>query len=198
MAACLALAAPAGYGLARFAMRGKEIAFLILLAPIMIPYQAILTPLYLDFAKVGLVNTHVGLAIAHTILQLPFSIFLMRASFEAIPREIEEAAVVDGCSTWQRLTQIFLPLAVPGLVTVALFAFINSWNEFLAALIFMNRNTSFTVPILLVSVRAENSAPSIGARCRRASSFQSLPVSPSTSPCSATTFPACSRAPSNE
>ena len=105
IAACLALAAPAGYGLARFAMRGKEIAFLILLAPIMIPYQAILTPLYLDFAKVGLVNTHLGLAIVHTILQLPFSIFLMRASFEAIPREIEEAAVVDGCSTWQRLTR---------------------------------------------------------------------------------------------
>ena len=154
IAACLALAAPAGYGLARFAMRGKEIAFLILLAPIMIPYQALLTPLYLDFAKVGLVNTHVGLAIVHTILQLPFSIFLMRASFEAIPREIEEAAVIDGCSTWQRLTRVFLPLAVPGLVTVALFAFINSWNEFLAALIFMNRNTSFTVPILLVSVRA--------------------------------------------
>ena len=78
--ACLALAAPAGYGLARFAMRGKEIAFLILLAPIMIPYQAILTPLYLDFARVGLVNTHVGLAIVHTILQLPFSIFLDRKS----------------------------------------------------------------------------------------------------------------------
>jgi multiple sugar transport system permease protein len=154
IAACLALAAPAGYGLARFAMRGKEIAFLILLAPIMIPYQAILTPLYLDFARVGLVNTHIGLAIVHTLLQLPFSIVLMRASFETIPREIEEAAVIDGCSTWQRLTRVFLPLAVPGLVTVALFAFINSWNEFLAALIFMNRNTSFTVPILLVSVRA--------------------------------------------
>jgi multiple sugar transport system permease protein len=154
IAACLAIAAPAGYGLARFAIRGKEVAFLMLLAPIMIPYQAILTPLYLDFAKVGLVNTHLGLAIVHTILQLPFSIFLMRTSFEAIPREIEEAAVIDGCSTWQRLTRVFLPLTIPGLVTVALFAFINSWNEFLAALIFMNGDTSFTVPILLVSVRA--------------------------------------------
>ena len=154
IAACLALAAPAGYGLARFALRGKEVAFLVLLAPVMIPYQAILTPLYLDFARVGLVNTHLGLALVHTILQLPFSIFLMRASFEAIPREIEEAAVIDGCSTWQRLTRVFLPLTVPGLVTVALFAFINSWNEFLAALIFMNHDTSFTVPILLVSVRA--------------------------------------------
>ena len=111
IAACIALAAPAGYGLARFSMRGKEIAFLILLAPIMIPYQALLTPLYLDFAKVGLVNSPSGLAIVHTILQLPFSIYLMRNSFEAIPREIEEAAMIDGCSAWQRLTRIFLPLA---------------------------------------------------------------------------------------
>src|SRR5208282_5870806 len=77
IASCLAIAAPAGYGLARVAMRGKEIAFLVLLAPIMIPYQAILTPLYLDLAKIGLVNTHLGLAIVHTILQLPFSIYLM-------------------------------------------------------------------------------------------------------------------------
>ncbi len=153
IAACIALAAPAGYGLARFTMRGKEIAFLVLLAPIMIPYQALLTPLYLDFAKVGLVNSRVGLAIVHTILQLPFSIYLMRNSFEAIPREIEEAAMLDGCSAFRRLTHIFLPLAAPAIVTVALFAFIASWNEFLAALIFMNRESSFTVPILLVSVQ---------------------------------------------
>ncbi|THD48096.1 MAG: carbohydrate ABC transporter permease [Bradyrhizobium sp.] len=153
IAACIGLAAPAGYGLARFTTRGKEIAFLLLLAPMMIPYQALLTPLYLDFAKVGLVNSHIGLAIVHTILQLPFSIYLMRNSFEAIPREIEEAAMIDGCSAWRRLTQIFMPLAVPALVTVALFAFIMSWNEFLGALILMNEESAFTVPILLVSVR---------------------------------------------
>ena len=153
--ASLAIAAPAGYGLARFQMRGKEIAFLVLLAPIMIPYQALLTPLYLDFAKIGLVNTHLGLAIVHTILQLPFSIYLMRSSFEAIPREVEEAAIMDGCSSWKRLVHVFLPLTIPGLVTLALFALINSWNEFLAALIFMNNETSFTVPILIVNVRTE-------------------------------------------
>jgi len=154
IAACVALAAPAGYGLARFSPYGKEIAFLILLAPMMIPYQALLTPLYLDFAKFGLVDSRIGLAIVHTILQLPFSVYLMRNAFEAIPREIEEAAMIDGCSALRRLTHIFLPLAAPGLVTVALFAFINSWNEFIAALVFMNREFSFTVPILLVSVRS--------------------------------------------
>jgi multiple sugar transport system permease protein len=153
IAGCIVLSAPAGYGLARFSMRGKEIAFLLLLAPIMIPYQALLTPLYLDFAKFGLVNSRLGLALVHIILQLPFSIYLMRNSFEAIPREIEEAAMLDGCSPVRRLTHIFLPLALPAIVTVALFAFIASWNEFLAALIFMNRESSFTVPILLVSVQ---------------------------------------------
>ncbi len=153
IAACIALAAPAGFGLARFSMRGKELAFLVLLAPMMIPFQALLTPLYLDFAKVGLVNSRLGLAIVHTILQLPFSIYLMRNTFEAIPREIDEAAMIDGCSATKRLTHVFLPLAIPGLVTIALFAFINSWNEFLAALVFMNRESSFTMPILLVSVR---------------------------------------------
>jgi multiple sugar transport system permease protein len=151
--ACLALAAPAAYGLARFRLPGREIAFLVMLAPMMIPYQALLTPLYLDFAKLGLVNSRIGLAIVHTILQLPFSVYLMRASFESIPREIEEAATMDGCSPWASFVNVFLPLAAPGLVTVALFAFLTSWNEFLAALIFMNREFSFTVPILLVSVR---------------------------------------------
>ena len=151
---CLALAVPAGYGLARFRMPLKEVWFLILLAPLMIPYQALLTPLYLTFSKWGLANSHLGLAMVHTILQLPFSIYLMRNSFESIPREVEEASRVDGATSFQALRAIFLPLVVPGVVTVALFAFIASWNEFLSALIFMNKESSFTVPIMLVSVRA--------------------------------------------
>ena len=151
---CLALAVPAGYGLARVKIRVKEVWFIILLAPLMIPYQALLTPLYLTFSKIGLANSHLGLAMVHSILQLPFSIYLMRNSFESIPRELEEAAKVDGSTSWQTLRSIFLPLAVPGIVTVGLFAFIASWNEFLSALIFMNKETSFTVPIMLVSVRS--------------------------------------------
>jgi multiple sugar transport system permease protein len=145
---------PAGYGLARFRIPFKEVWFILLLAPLMVPYQALLTPLYLTFSRIGLANSHLGLAMVHAILQLPFSIYLMRNSFEAVPREIEEAARVDGATSLQALRGIFLPLVVPGIVTVALFAFIASWNEFLSALIFMNKETSFTVPIMLVSVRA--------------------------------------------
>jgi multiple sugar transport system permease protein len=151
---CLALSIPAGYGLARFRIPLKEVWFVILLAPLMIPYQALLTPLYLTFSKMGLANSHFGLAIVHTILQLPFSIYIMRNSFESIPKELEEAARVDGSNSFQILLRIFVPLAVPGAVTVALFAFIASWNEFLSALIFMSKETQFTMPIMLVSVRA--------------------------------------------
>jgi multiple sugar transport system permease protein len=151
---CLLLAVPAGYGLARFDMPLKEVWFLLLLASMMIPYQALLTPLYLLFSSLGLVNSHVGLALIHTILQLPFSVYLMRNAFEGIPRELEEAAVVDGCNSFQTLRRIFLPLVLPGIVTVALFAFIMSWNEFLSALIFMSRESSFTVPVMLTGAQS--------------------------------------------
>lgn len=153
IALCLGLAVPAGYGLARFRVPAKEVLFLVLLSPLMIPYQALLTPLYLMFAELGLANTHIGLAIVHTILQLPFSVYLMRNSFEAVPRELEDAALCDGCSSFQALWRIFLPATRPAIVTLVLFAFIASWNEFLAALIFMSNETRFTVPIMLVGVR---------------------------------------------
>ena len=149
----IALAVPAGYGLARFNFRFKEPLFLVLLLPLMIPYQALLTPLYLDFAKVGLANSQFGLAIIHAMLQIPFSVYLMRNGFEAIPKELEEAAVIDGCNSWQTFFRVSLRLVFPGIVTIALFAFITSWNELLAALILMNKETEFTVPIMLVGVR---------------------------------------------
>jgi multiple sugar transport system permease protein len=150
---CLALSVPAGFALARFPIPAKNLIFLTLLTPLMIPYQALLTPLYLMFAKLGLANSLMGLALVHTILQIPFSVYLMRNAFEAVPRELEEAALIDGCSTFVSFRRVFLPLVMPGMVTVALFAFIASWNEFLAALIFMNKESAFTVPIMLVSVR---------------------------------------------
>ena len=149
---CFVLAVPAGYGLARFPVPGKEIWFLLLLASMMVPYQALLVPLYLMFSKLGLTASLFGLAVLHTILQLPFSIYLMRNSFEAIPKEMEEAAVMDGASSFFALRRVFLPLVAPGMVTVALFAFITSWNEFIGALILMNSEASFTVPIMLTGV----------------------------------------------
>ena len=151
---CLALAIPAGYALAAFPLPAKEAIFLFLLLGLMAPYQALLTPIYRMFTALGLTNSYLGLAIIHTVLQLPFSIYLMRNGFEAVPKELSEASVIDGANSVQTLWWIFLPAGLPSIVTLVLFAFITSWNEFIAALIFMNRENGFTVPVMLVGVRS--------------------------------------------
>jgi multiple sugar transport system permease protein len=157
IAFALGLTIPAGYALARFPIPGKELLFVYLLFALIIPYQALLTPLFLMFAQLKLTNTLVGLAIVHTAIQLPFSLYIMRNSFEAVPRELEEAAVTDGANSWQILVRIFIPAVVPAIVTVALFAFVTSWNEFLGALVMMSKESTFTLPLILASARAETS-----------------------------------------
>jgi multiple sugar transport system permease protein len=153
----LLLTVPAAYALARFPVPGREVLFVFLLLALIVPYQALLTPMFLLFARVGLTNTLVGLAILHTAIQLPFSLYILRNSFSAIPRELEEAAITDGASSWQVLLRICVPSAVPAIVTVALFAFIMSWNEFLGALVLMSKGSSFTLPLILAAARTETS-----------------------------------------
>jgi len=149
----LALTVPAGYGLARFPIRGKEIIFVLLLLALIIPYQALLTPIFLMFSNLGLTNSILGLAIIHTTIQIPFSLYIMRNAFEAVPVELEEAALVDGATSWQVLLRVFLPTIVPAVVTVTLFAFVMSWNEFLGALVMLNTDQSFTLPLILAAAR---------------------------------------------
>jgi len=104
--------------------------------------------------KLGLQNSHLGLILVYTTLQLPFSVFMMRNAFDAVPIEIEEAARIDGASVWTVLLRIMLPLVLPGIVSVAIFAFLNSWNEFLAALIFLTDEHNYTLPVMMTAVRA--------------------------------------------
>jgi multiple sugar transport system permease protein len=153
----LVLTVPAAYALARFPIPGREVIFVFLLLALIVPYQALLTPMFLMFAKVGLTNTLVGLAILHTAIQLPFSLYILRNSLSAVPRELEEAAITDGASSWQVLLRICIPSATPAIVTVALFAFIMSWNEFLGALVLMSKGSSFTLPLVLAAARTETS-----------------------------------------
>lgn len=153
----LGLTVPAGFALGRYQIPGKEFLFVFLLLALIIPYQALLTPIFLQFAAMKLTNTLVGLAIIHTAIQLPFSLYIMRNSFEAVPRELEEAAVIDGANSWQLLTTIFLPAVVPAIITVSLFAFITSWNEFLGALVMMNKGEMYTLPLMLTTARTETS-----------------------------------------
>ncbi|GIH07010.1 ABC transporter permease [Rhizocola hellebori] len=153
----LLLTVPAAYALARFPIPGKEVIFVVLLLALIIPYQALLTPMFLMFAKMGLTNSLLGLAILHTAIQLPFSLYILRNSFNAVPPELEEAAIVDGATSFQALRWIFIPSTVPAIVTVALFSFIMSWNEFLGALVLMSRSSKFTLPLILATSRTETS-----------------------------------------
>jgi multiple sugar transport system permease protein len=157
IAITLVLAVPAGYALARFPIPGKEVIFVVLLLALIVPYQALLTPMFLMFAKIGLTNSLVGLAVLHTTIQLPFSLYILRNSFAAVPRELEEAAVMDGAASVQILLRIFIPPTVPAIVTVTLFAFITSWNEFLGALVMMSSSAKFTLPVILATARTETS-----------------------------------------
>src|SRR5262249_39195034 len=131
----LGLTIPAGYALARFPLPGREYLFIFLLLALIIPYQALITPIFFMFAQLRLTNTLIGRARAHPALPMPFSVYIMRNAFEAVPRELEEAAFIDGCTSFQALTRIYLPAIRPAMVTVSLFAFITSWNEFLAAFV---------------------------------------------------------------
>ncbi len=140
-----------GYGFARFAFPGKALLFVLVLAPLMIPFQAIMIPLFLVLRTLHLNNTLLGLAMVYITAQLPFGVFVMRNAFASIPREIEEAALLDGCSQLRMLFRMMLPLVMPGIVTIALFAFFNSWNELYAALIYLNDEEKFTLPLLLTT-----------------------------------------------
>ena len=144
----------AGYGFSRFRFPLKGLFFVLILSTIMIPFQSILTPLFLILSKVGLQNNLFGLILIYVTLQLPFSIFMMRNAFDAVPIEIEEAARVDGASVLTVLWRVMMPLVAPGVISVAIFAFLAAWNEFLAALIFLTDQDSYTLPVLIVAVRS--------------------------------------------
>lgn len=144
----------AGYGFSRFRFPAKNVMFVLILMTLMIPFQSILIPLFLILTGLHLQNTLFGLALVYITFQLPFGVFIMRNSFDTVPREIEEAALLDGCTPLTMLYRVMLNIVRPGVITVGIYAFLNSWNEFLAALIFMTKESSFTLPILLTSVRS--------------------------------------------
>ncbi|GII75848.1 sugar ABC transporter permease [Sphaerisporangium rufum] len=152
VAGTLAVSALGGYAFACFDFPGKNLLFLTTLAVLMVPYATILIPLYVLLGHLGLQNSLVGLALVFVMFQLPFALYMMRNAFEAVPRELGEAAQVDGCGTFRVFARVLLPAVRPGLVTVGLFAFLASWNDFFAPLILLNDGASFTLPVAVVSM----------------------------------------------
>lgn len=147
----LILSSLAAYPLARMEFQGKKITFFAILATIMIPFQAIMLPVYLITIKLHLIDNYGNLA-GYIGLILPFAvsafgIFLMRQAFLTIPREMEEAAIVDGCNVFQIFWRVLLPMVKPSLAVLAIFTFIGSWGEFLWPSIVLTKESLYTLPV---------------------------------------------------
>jgi multiple sugar transport system permease protein len=153
----LLVSALGGYAFARFTFRGKDALFLLTLAILMVPAGSLLIPLYVLLYDMGLGNSLLGVVLVLTLFQLPFATFMMRISFESIPLELEESALVDGAGTFATLWRILLPLVRPGLVTVGLFAFLAAWNDFITPLILINDDTKFPLPLATTVLRQQTS-----------------------------------------
>ncbi|HEU5482350.1 MAG TPA: carbohydrate ABC transporter permease [Sphingomicrobium sp.] len=132
------------YSLARFNTGGQHLSFWVL-SQRFLPPIAVVLPIFLIYRVLRLNDTHVGLIIAYTVFTLPVSVWMMFAYFRQMPGSLEEAALVDGCTRWQSFWRVAVPLAVPGIVAAAVFAFIACWTEFFFALILTSRN-AFTLP----------------------------------------------------
>jgi len=151
-AATALVATMAGYGFARFRFRGSGVVFALILATLMVPFQALLTPLFLEMHSLDLTNNLIGLALFYTTFNLPFGVFVMRNTFLQIPWELSEQAAVDGASPTRTLVSVLRPLILPGVATTVLYAFLFSWTEFVGALTFLTSNNLYTLPLALINM----------------------------------------------
>jgi ABC-type glycerol-3-phosphate transport system permease component len=133
VAGVLVFATLSGYAFAKLDFPFKNVLYLLLLTTLMMPSTALIIPLYLELKSIGLLNTQVGLLVLYISGSAPFSMFLMRAFFQTLPDELVEAARVDGSSEFAIFARVVLPLARPGVATVVIFQFLQTWNEFLMA-----------------------------------------------------------------
>ncbi len=144
----LAVGVPSAYAFSRFSMRGDKVFFFYLLGTRFTPVIVLSLPLYFIMSNFKLLNTFTGIIIAHSAFNIAFVIWMMKGFFDTIPREIDESARVDGCSWLSVFIRMAVPLSVHGISATAVFCAINSWNEFLMALILTGRNTA-TLPVAL-------------------------------------------------
>ncbi len=144
-----------GYAFARFRFKAKSGLFLGLMLTRTVPGIALSLPLFFVFARVGIIDTHFGLILAYVALNIPFTIWLIDGFFRQVPKDLAEAAQIDGCTRWQAFWQVEFPLAGPGIASAGIFAFLTSWNEFALASQLTRSINSKTLPVGLLDYTAE-------------------------------------------
>ncbi|MGL3151554.1 carbohydrate ABC transporter permease [Microbacterium sp. A82] len=165
----------ASAALSRFRFSGRRTILVTILLIQMIPGGATLIPQYFVFNATGLLGTYFGLILAYVSATLPFSIWMMRSFFLALPKELEEAAQLDGATTWQVLTRILFPLVLPGVLATSVFTFMNAWNDYLIAYTFMKDQSMYTLPVWLASFSSPITGTDVSGQMA-ASVLFSLPV----------------------
>jgi multiple sugar transport system permease protein len=143
----LIIGPPAAYALARFRFRGEQLVLVMIIVFRMIPIVTAMIPLFIVFSVLGLLNTYLGLIVAHTAFKLPVTIWVLRSFFMDIPKELDESARVDGCSTFGALLRIALPLVKPGLAAAGVLAFLWTWNDLIVTLILSTSDHSVMLPL---------------------------------------------------
>jgi arabinogalactan oligomer / maltooligosaccharide transport system permease protein len=154
----LALSCTAAYALSRFRFRGQRTSLTTFLVVQMFPATLLTLPLYVLLDRLGLLNSLTGLVLVYATTAIPFCTWTLKGYFDTLPRDLEEAARIDGASAWQIFWKVMLPLARPGLAVTALFAFMTAWNEFILASTFLTDEASYTLPVLVQSAVGEYSA----------------------------------------
>jgi len=145
----------AAYGFARFDFRGRSAALAFVLIGQLLPTATVIVPLYIVLNYLGLINTYLGLILVYLILTLPLSVWMLTGYFRGIPKELEDAAIIDGASPLGVLFRISLPLVTPGIIAVTLYSFVATWNEFVFALSFATAKEMKTLPIGLAEFSTE-------------------------------------------
>ena len=151
----LLVSVPAAYALAKIRFIGRDSSIYFMLTTRVIPDIALVVPFFLFVQQLGLLDSKLSLIITYLAITVPFSTFILTGYFESLPDDLDKAARVDGCSRFQTLTLVYLPLALPSLVAVVLFTFLTSWNEFLLALMFTQTLASQTMPIVVASFTSD-------------------------------------------
>jgi multiple sugar transport system permease protein len=151
----IAIGMAGGYAFARFRFRAKSALFLGLMLTRTVPGIALSLPLFIIFARLGIIDTHLALIITYVALNVPFTIWLIDGFFRQVPRDLAEAAQIDGCTRWQAFWQVEFPLAGPGIASSAIFAFMTSWNEFALASQLTRSVNSKTLPVGLLDYTSE-------------------------------------------
>jgi arabinogalactan oligomer/maltooligosaccharide transport system permease protein len=152
------LSCTAAYALSRFRFPGRKAGLTTFVVVQMFPSTLLIMPLYVVLDKLGLLNSITGLVLVYSTTAIPFCVWTLKGYFDGLPRELEEAARIDGASAWLIFRKIILPLARPGLAVTALFSFMTAWNEFILASTFMTSESRYTLPVLIQSSVGEFSS----------------------------------------